>query len=173
MPPPQVTGVAPREGYPGSKITLRGENLGQSYDDIVSVKICHVDVTLTVEWINSTKLIAYSGLCKGRGDVIVTTRSGGTGIGTVGFTGLIKKNIGSTDETAVWIDEDPKSVLTWLKKSVSNVNLIDNPLGICVEDTDNGISDTLEQLFPQTTGDIRKPNFNATRFLLENYQHAK
>jgi hypothetical protein len=48
---------------------------------------------------------------------------------------LIKKNIGPTDETAVWIEEDPKSILTGLKKSSLDADIIDNPLGISVEDS--------------------------------------
>ena len=91
----------------------------------------------------------------------------------MGFQGLIKKNIGFTDETAIWIEEDPKLVLTGLKKSNSDLNLVDNPLGICVEDTDSGIAEFIEKNFPNTTSDIRKENFHSTRFLLENYQHAR
>ena len=35
-PPPNVNGISPREGPPGTKITIRGENLGTggSYNDV-------------------------------------------------------------------------------------------------------------------------------------------
>ena len=33
--PPIVTGVSPKEGYPGTKITIRGENLGQNQKDVL------------------------------------------------------------------------------------------------------------------------------------------
>ncbi len=35
MPPPLVTGIAPKEGYPGAKVTIRGENLGRSHEDLL------------------------------------------------------------------------------------------------------------------------------------------
>lgn len=43
--------------------------------------------------------------------------------------------LGPTDETAVWIEEDPKSIITGLKKASSNGDIIDNPLGIFSEDS--------------------------------------
>ena len=35
-PPPFVNGISPREGPPGTKITIRGENLGITATDLVS-----------------------------------------------------------------------------------------------------------------------------------------
>ena len=38
MPPalaPLVTGISPKEGYPGTKVTIRGDNLGKSFDDLI------------------------------------------------------------------------------------------------------------------------------------------
>lgn len=32
---PVVTGVSPKEGPPGTRVTIRGENLGNSPDDII------------------------------------------------------------------------------------------------------------------------------------------
>ena len=34
-PPPQVTGISPKEGPPGTKVTIRGENLGVDARDII------------------------------------------------------------------------------------------------------------------------------------------
>ena len=34
-PPPIVNGISPREGPPGTKITIRGENFGISPQDLV------------------------------------------------------------------------------------------------------------------------------------------
>ncbi len=31
---PEVSGVSPKEGKPGTKVTIRGENLGNNKDDI-------------------------------------------------------------------------------------------------------------------------------------------
>ena len=33
MPKPLVTGISPKEGYPGTKVIIRGENLGKEEDD--------------------------------------------------------------------------------------------------------------------------------------------
>ena len=39
MSAPVVTGVAPKEGPPGTKITIRGENLGLSQNDVLGMFI--------------------------------------------------------------------------------------------------------------------------------------
>ena len=33
--PPIVTGISPKEGPPGTRVTIRGENFGHGPDDIV------------------------------------------------------------------------------------------------------------------------------------------
>jgi hypothetical protein len=33
--PPIVTGVSPKEGPPGTRVTIRGENFGSGPDDII------------------------------------------------------------------------------------------------------------------------------------------
>ena len=35
VPRPNVSGISPKEGPPRTKITIRGENLGQSSDDLL------------------------------------------------------------------------------------------------------------------------------------------
>lgn len=42
---------------------------------------------MSAEWKSKNKIVARSGPCKGRGDIIVTTRSGGEGTSTVQFRG--------------------------------------------------------------------------------------
>lgn len=51
------------------------------------VKICGVDCILTAEWKSPSKIIARTGPGKGKGDIIVTTKTGGQGTCTVGFKG--------------------------------------------------------------------------------------
>lgn len=36
-PPPVVTGLSPKEGPPGTKVTIRGEFLGSKASDLVGV----------------------------------------------------------------------------------------------------------------------------------------
>ena len=36
--PSIVTGVSPKEGPPGTRVTIRGENFGNGPDDIIGIK---------------------------------------------------------------------------------------------------------------------------------------
>ena len=91
MPSPLVTGISPREGCPGIKITIRGENLGLDEKDFIGLKICDDDCPASASWISPNKLIAYAGNGQGKGDVIVTTKSGGTGTCSDGFYGRVEQ----------------------------------------------------------------------------------
>ena len=135
MPKPLVTGISPKEGYPGTKVIIRGENLGKDENDLIAVRICGVDCTLRAKWEKESRIITYTGLCIGKGDIVVVTQSGGMGTSSVGFQGLVKKNIGPTDETCVWVDEDTRSILTGLKRNVVNDLSLDNPLKISADDS--------------------------------------
>jgi exocyst complex component 2 len=53
----------------------------------LGLKICGCDCLLSAEWKSKNKIVARSGPCKGRGDIIVTTKSGGEGTSTVQFRG--------------------------------------------------------------------------------------
>lgn len=55
---------------------------------VLGLKICGCDCLLSAEWKSKNKIVARSGPCKGRGDIIVTTRSGGEGTSTVQFRGM-------------------------------------------------------------------------------------
>lgn len=90
-PPPVVTGVSPKEGPPGTRVTVRGEFLGTGPTDLQGLTICGCDCLLSAEWKSSNKIIARSGPGKGRGDIIVTTRFGGRGTSTVQFRGMIAR----------------------------------------------------------------------------------
>ena len=35
--PPQVTGISPNKGPPGTKFIIRGENLGNNINDVISM----------------------------------------------------------------------------------------------------------------------------------------
>lgn len=56
------TGVSPKEGPPGTLITIRGENLGTDLKDLVSVTICEVEMVLTADWVSKRKITVRSGL---------------------------------------------------------------------------------------------------------------
>lgn len=99
MPPPLVTGVSPKEGPPGTRVVIRGENLGRDVKDLIGLKICGVDCLLSAEWNSPSKIIARTGPGKGKGDIQVITRSGGKGSCTVGFKGYFVQ-IGPLQESA-------------------------------------------------------------------------
>ena len=52
-----------------------------------ALRICGVDCLLSADWKSPNKIIARTGQVKGRGDIIVVTRSGGVGSCTVQFKG--------------------------------------------------------------------------------------
>jgi exocyst complex component 2 len=73
---PKVTGLSPKEGPPGTKIIIRGENFGNSANDLLSCIIGGVECFFQSEWQSSSKILCRSGNNQGPGDVIVTTKSG-------------------------------------------------------------------------------------------------
>jgi len=92
-PPPEVTGVSPREGVANgsTRVVIRGSSLGQSRDDIVRLTVAGLDCLPTLDYDSSTRVTCLVGpahLAPGHahaGDVIVETRSGGVGISLVQF----------------------------------------------------------------------------------------
>lgn len=135
MPKPYVTGISPKEGFPGTKVVIRGEFLGKDESDLIAVKICGVDCTLRAKWEKESRITTYTGFCIGKGDIVVVTQSGGTGTSSVGFQGLVKKSIGPNEETCIWIEEDTKSILTGLKRTAVSDLSHDNPLNISLDES--------------------------------------
>uniref|UniRef100_K1QJP7 Exocyst complex component 2 n=1 Tax=Magallana gigas TaxID=29159 RepID=K1QJP7_MAGGI len=167
---PLVTGVSPKEGPPGTRITIRGENLGKDPKDLNGLLICGVDCLLTAEWKSSSKIIARSGPGKGKGDVTVITKSGGVGSCTVGFKGY-HVQIGPLQESAIWIDESQTVNVRRLHTQLPMFSKDDDdPLGI----SDEGIhakykEEELLELFPEGSGNLSLENFSAAWYLLENH----
>lgn len=101
---PKVTGLSPMTGPPGTKITVRGENLGQSSNDIIKLTINGADCLPYMEWKSPKKIVTRCTKVLGSGDIVVTTNSGGVGTCDVQFN-CYEENVGPTDESAVWVDE--------------------------------------------------------------------
>ncbi len=79
---PEVTGISPREGPAsgGTRLTIRGINLGQSRDDIIMLTVCGVDCLPTLEYGSSIKIHCITrSAAPGMGDIIIKTLSAGTG----------------------------------------------------------------------------------------------
>lgn len=169
-PPPIVTGLSPNEGPPGTRIKIRGEHLGKSPQDLIGLTICGVDCLLAAEWKSENKIIAISGPIKGKGDVIVTTKSGGLGSCNVTFKGYHIATIGPMKESAVWVDET--DLYSWGRHSLSPSSYQqEDPLGLSVEDSEKKVpEEDLLNYFPNKSGDITSSNFSPRWFLLENHQ---
>ncbi|XP_031564503.1 uncharacterized protein LOC116299922 isoform X2 [Actinia tenebrosa] len=86
--PPEITVVTPKCGPAsgGTKITIRGANLGTSKDDILSLSINGSDVRSTMEWHSPAKLTCKTKPWGGSGPVAVVTKTGGRGTSMVKFT---------------------------------------------------------------------------------------
>ncbi|XP_053982220.1 exocyst complex component 2 [Hylaeus anthracinus] len=171
-PPPVVTGISPKEGPPGTRVIVRGEFLGNKVQDLIGLTICGCDCLLSAEWKSNNKIIARSGPCKGRGDIIVTTRSGGQGTSTVQFRGY-HETIGPMKESAVWVEEAPMQSFVWGRRTLSPTNYQqDDPLGLSVEGNDKKFpEDELMELFGEGSGDLTSEKFHPGWFLLQHH-HA-
>nr|KAF7438164.1 hypothetical protein H0235_000555 [Vespula pensylvanica] len=171
-PPPVVTGISPKEGPPGTRVIVRGEFLGTKAPDLIGLTICGCDCLLSAEWKSSNKIIARSGPCKGRGDIIVTTRTGGQGTSTVQFRGY-HETIGPMKESAVWVDEAPLQSFVWGRRALSPTNYQqEDPLGLSVEGNDKKFpDDELIELFGDATDDLTSEKFHPGWFLLQHH-HA-
>lgn len=101
---PKVTGLSPMTGVPGTKITIRGENLGESSEDIISLTINGQDCWPYLEWKSPKKIVTRCSRGIGSGDVIITTKSGGLGNCDVQFN-CYEETVSPTEESAVWVNE--------------------------------------------------------------------
>ncbi|XP_058808366.1 exocyst complex component 2 [Phymastichus coffea] len=171
-PPPVVTGISPKEGPPGTRITIRGEFLGTRAQDLIGLKICECECLLSAEWKSQNKIIARSGPCKGRGDIIVTTQSGGQGTSTVQFRGY-HETIGPMKESAVWVEEAPVLSFVWGRRALSPTNYQqEDPLGLSVEGNEKKFpEDELIEHFGEASGELTSDKFHPGMFLLQHH-HA-
>lgn len=169
--PPLVTGISPNEGFPWTKVTIRGENLGTGATDLIGLSICGHNCLLTAEWMSASKIVCRVGPAKNdKGDIIVTTKSGGKGTSTVSFRLMKQEKIGILDQSAVWVEEmNYYDMRTDRNKGISPLSLRPaNPLGIDVHKGKIPQMD-LEGLFQGMSGDFTSENFSATWYLIENH----
>uniref|UniRef100_A0A2K6F8X2 Exocyst complex component 2 n=1 Tax=Propithecus coquereli TaxID=379532 RepID=A0A2K6F8X2_PROCO len=169
--PPLVTGISPNEGIPWTKVTIRGENLGTGPTDLIGLTICGHNCLLTAEWMSASKIVCRVGQAKNdKGDIIVTTKSGGKGTSTVSFKLLKPEKIGILDQSAVWVDEmNYYDMRTDRNKGIPPLSLRPaNPLGIEIEKSKFPQKD-LEMLFHGMSADFTSENFSAAWYLTENH----
>ncbi|XP_025925651.1 exocyst complex component 2 isoform X1 [Apteryx rowi] len=169
--PPLVTGISPNEGISWTKVTIRGENLGTGPTDLIGLTICGHNCLLTAEWMSASKIVCRVGQAKNdKGDIIVTTKSGGKGTSTVSFKLLKPEKIGILDQSAVWVDEmNYYDMRTDKNKGIPPLSLRPaNPLGIEI-DKGRFPQKDLEALFPGMSADFTSENFSAAWYLIENH----
>ncbi|KAM9358428.1 exocyst complex component 2 [Symphorus nematophorus] len=169
--PPLVTGISPKEGAAWTKVTIRGENLGTGPADLIGLSICGHNCLLTAEWMSASKIVCRVGPAKDdKGEIIVTTKSGGLGTSTVSFKLLRPERIGILDQSAVWVDEmNYYDMRTDRNKGISPLSLRpSNPLGIELDKGKIPQKD-MELTFPGMSGDFTSENFSATWYLIENH----
>ncbi|XP_047231799.1 exocyst complex component 2 [Girardinichthys multiradiatus] len=169
-PPPLVTGISPKEGPAWTKVTIRGENLGTGPADLIGLSICGHNCMLTAEWMSASKIVCRVGPAKDeKGEIIVTTKSGGLGTSTVSFKLFRPERIGILEQSAVWVDEVNYDMRTNRNKGISPFSLRpSNPLGIEMDKGKVPQKD-LEQIFPGMSGDFTSENFSASWYLIENH----
>ncbi|XP_026179189.1 exocyst complex component 2 isoform X1 [Mastacembelus armatus] len=169
--PPLVTGISPKEGPAWTKVTIRGENLGTGPADLIGLSICGHNCLLTAEWMSASKIVCRVGPAKDdKGEIIVTTKSGGLGTSTVSFKLLRPERIGILDQSAVWVDEmNYYDMRTDRNKGISPLSLRpSNPLGIEIDKGKIPQKD-MEVMFPGMSGDFTSEKFSATWYLIENH----
>ncbi|KAL1434124.1 hypothetical protein MTO96_011775 [Rhipicephalus appendiculatus] len=135
-------------GPPGTKVTIRGENLGLDQNDLLNVTICG----------DEARWLSLQGL-------------GGVGTCTVNFRGILEV-IGPTVESAIWVDESHMFSDVFGRKGhpASPAQLHpEDPLGISDESVKRFPEEELRQLFPEGSGNLLSENFNPACYLLENY----
>ncbi|CAG0881814.1 unnamed protein product [Darwinula stevensoni] len=137
------------------------------------VSICGVDCTLYSEWKSPNKITSRSGTGAGRGDIIITTLSGGKGTSTVKFWGY-HETVGPLHESAVWVEErgtmyDKRKVAY----HVLTTGLEEDPLGLSDEANDKRFpEEELLDLFPEGSGRLTADNFIPAWWLLENHRQT-
>lgn len=127
---------------------------------------------LSAEWKSSNKIIARTGASKGKGDIIVTTQSGGVGSSTVQFRAY-HETIGPLKESAVWIEESSIQSLAWGRRSLAPAKYSqEDPLGLSIEGNVKKLTEDLRDIFPDSSGDLSQENFSPAWFLLENHNQT-
>uniref|UniRef100_UPI00358FCEE5 exocyst complex component 2-like isoform X1 n=1 Tax=Myxine glutinosa TaxID=7769 RepID=UPI00358FCEE5 len=170
-PTPQVTGISPKEGVPWTKVTIRGENLGTSSQDLIGLTICGHNCLLTADWISHSKIICRTGPAKDdRGDIIVTTRLGGQGTSTVTFRVIKFIKIDILEPSAVWLEEFTTDLRPGRNKIASPLSLRPtNPLGIFMDSEKQISQEELAEMFPGMSGDFTSETFSPIWYLIENH----
>lgn len=129
---PVITGISPKEGLPGTMITLRGENLGESNEDVIMLVICGAPA-LSYKWKSPSKIMARVGTAqRGVGDILMATKSGGRGKSNVQFRVFIEQ-IGPLQPSSVWVDESRTVPGREAVRNITEANESTDALGLTID----------------------------------------
>lgn len=129
---PLVTGISPKDGIPGTQVTIRGENLGVDGSDLVALVICGTDCLMTAKWKSPSKIVTRVGQAKrGLGDIVVVTRTGGRGSSNVQFR-VFFEQIGPLADSSVWVDESRTVPARNTVRNVQEQQVVRDVLGLGV-----------------------------------------
>ncbi|EDV25447.1 uncharacterized protein TRIADDRAFT_55542 [Trichoplax adhaerens] len=170
--PPKVTGISPKDGIPGTLLTIRGENLGLNAQDLIHVMVCGFDCILNATYMSQSKIVCKTGFGLGNGEVIVTTKSGGEGTCTVTFLAYAPDRIDPMTPFPMWIPEDTSDdeiATTGVKRKPIAFN---DPLGLPVAAESDIPKDELEAYYSSCDSEISSEKFHPIRFLLEKHCNA-
>ncbi|KAI0985812.1 hypothetical protein GJ496_010363 [Pomphorhynchus laevis] len=159
---PLVTGISPNEGIPGTKVILRGENLGLLRSDIISVKICGYECVSSLEYMSSSKIAVRTGRSIGRGDIVIETKSAGIGSSLVEYTGKLDK-VGPLQEVAYWAEEDIPAVVGVIGRAQTAGTLSQDLLGM--QDSIIRRQSFLDLEADNESIDVTKPTFSPSLYL--------
>lgn len=166
-----VTGISPKEGKPGTKLTIRGENFGNCEDDLVGVFVCGKNCLYTTEWISSSKITCRVGMdCSGRGDIIVMTKKGGRGTCNIQFTAQKPAAVGPLEVSNVWVEE--ASNVAFIRNERAAPRAVQqDPLGIKGrQSVDKPTVAEHRALFPGQSPDPSHERFSPIWFLLHHHK---
>jgi len=140
--------------------------------------ICGANCLLSADYKSASKIIARTGQSQpGKGDVIVSTRSGGIGSCTVQFKSVMVVP-DPLKESAVWLEEvDPEELRarSGSTRPVSpQINTSQDPLGTGIDVFGYKFTEEqLEEFYPEGSGNILSENFHPGWFLLEKHSDTE
>ncbi|KAF0988587.1 hypothetical protein HZS_1608, partial [Henneguya salminicola] len=177
---PNVSGISPSEGPPGTKITIRGHNLGKDAIDLISVHVCDCDCTKSAKWISPGKIICVVDSIKFingvSGPVSVTTKSGGQGISPINFNVSFNR-LKPLTVSSIWIEEDYGGIVPGhvdlAEMDMKEMVYEPDPLGILPKNVFSSGTPITSEPFVQYTSNLVDTTFHPMRFLLDRHPNTK
>uniref|UniRef100_A0A1I8H3G4 Exocyst complex component 2 n=1 Tax=Macrostomum lignano TaxID=282301 RepID=A0A1I8H3G4_9PLAT len=176
---PDINGISPRSGPPGTAVTIRGTYLGSSQDSIVALYICGFDCTLWAEWKSSKKIVAISGQTRlGPGAIVlVLGNEKGERVKCnclVEFT-VEALSVGLCDEWSVWPETDKSLFETQELKpsSTSAGSVVDHRRDRSASESAAAVAGSASSSVSAAgdpSADLLSADFDPVKFLLANYQ---